>query len=116
MDSPHELADRQRALAEGPRPRKVALGLKQASEVVEAPRRIGMLSTEHLLADCQRALVERPRPRTVALVLKQASEVVEALRRIGMFGAEHLLADRQRLKSPTRVSAEHHHTPAYRPL
>ena len=74
MDSPHELADRQRALAEGPRPRKVALGLKQASEVVEA------------------------------------------LRRIGMFGAEHLLADRQRLKSPTRVSAEHHHTPAYRPL
>ncbi len=35
------LADRQRALIERPRPRKDALGLKQAGEVVGARRRIG---------------------------------------------------------------------------
>ena len=55
------LADRQRALVERPRAGKVALVLKQAGEVVEARRRIGMLGAERLLADRQRALVERPR-------------------------------------------------------
>ncbi len=90
------LPDRQRALVERPRPRKVALVLKQEGEIVEALRRIGMLGAERLLADCQRALEERPRPGKVALVRKQAGEVVEARRRIGMLGAERLLADRQR--------------------
>ena len=56
------LADRQRALEERPRPRKVALGLKQAGEVAEAPRRIGMVGAERLLADGQRALEQRARP------------------------------------------------------
>jgi hypothetical protein len=47
-----------RALKEWLGRRKVALGLKQAREVVEAPRRVGMLRAEHLLPDCQRALEE----------------------------------------------------------
>ena len=63
------LADRQRALVERPRHRKLALGLKQAGEVAEARRRIGMLGAERLLADRQRALEERPRRRKVALGL-----------------------------------------------
>ncbi|MFZ0496626.1 MAG: hypothetical protein WAM10_13660, partial [Methylocella sp.] len=54
------LADRQRALMERPRASKVTLGSKQAGEVVEARRRIGMLGAEHLLIDRQRALMERP--------------------------------------------------------
>ena len=37
------LVDRQRALVQWPRRRKVALGLKQEGEVVEARRRIAML-------------------------------------------------------------------------
>ena len=81
---------------ERPRAGEVALGLKQAGEVVEARRRIGMLGAERLLADRQRALEERPRAGEVALGLKQDGEVVEARRRIGMLGAERLLADRQR--------------------
>ena len=80
--------DRQRALEERSRSRKVALGLKQAGKVVEASRRIGMLGAERLLADRQRPLEERPRPRKVALVLKQDGEVVEANRRIGMLRTE----------------------------
>ena len=79
-------ADRQRALEERPRPRKVALGLEQDGEVVEARRRIGMLGAEHLFADRQRALVERPRPCKVALGLKQDGEVVEALAVSGCSG------------------------------
>ena len=63
LGAEHLLADRQRALEERPRRRKVALVLKQDGEVVEARRRIGMLGTEHLLADRQRALEERPRLR-----------------------------------------------------
>ena len=45
------LSDRQRALQERPRPGRVALGLKQEGEKVEAPRRIGMLGTENLFAN-----------------------------------------------------------------
>ena len=56
------LADRQRALEERPRAGEVALGLKQAGEVVEARARYRVLGAERLLADRQRALVERPRP------------------------------------------------------
>src|SRR5580658_3114560 len=56
----HLLADRQRALVERPRARKVALVLEQEGEIVEALRRVGMLGPKHLLADRQRALVERP--------------------------------------------------------
>src|SRR5262249_40924330 len=82
----HLLMDRQRALKERPRPRKVTLGLKQDGEVVEALRRSGMLGTEHLLADRQRALTELPGPRKVALGPKQAGEVVEAPRRSGLVG------------------------------
>ena len=54
LGTEHLLVDRQRALEERPRPRKVALGLQQAGEVVEARRRIGM-SGRDLLADRQRA-------------------------------------------------------------
>src|SRR5208337_3347531 len=90
------LADRQRALQKRTRPGKVALGLKQTREVVEARRRIGMLGAERLLADRQRALQKRTRPDKVALGLKQKGEVVEARRRKGILGAERLLADRQR--------------------
>ena len=64
------LVDRQRTLEKRPRPGKVALGLKHAGEVVEAPCRIGMLGAERLLGDRERALEERPRPREVALVLE----------------------------------------------
>jgi hypothetical protein len=81
LGAEHLLADRQRAVEERPRPRKVVLVPKQDGEVVEALRRFGMLGAEPLLADRQRALVERPRPRKVALGPKQASEVIEALRR-----------------------------------
>jgi hypothetical protein len=62
LGAEHLLADRQRALIERPRLRKIALDLKQAGKTVEAHRRIGMLRAEHLLADRQRALIERPRP------------------------------------------------------
>jgi hypothetical protein len=48
------LADRQRALIEWSRPRKVALVRKQASEVVETRPRVWMLGPERLLADRQR--------------------------------------------------------------
>ena len=63
LGAEHLLVDRQRALEERPRRRKVALVLKQDGEVVEARRRIGMLGAEYLLADRQRALEERPRLR-----------------------------------------------------
>src|SRR5262245_51687036 len=65
------LAYRQRAFKERPRPRKVALVLKQPSEVVEARRRIEMLGAERLLVYRQRAFKARPRPRKVTLVVKQ---------------------------------------------
>ena len=52
LGTEHLFADRQRALEERPRPRKVALGLEQEGEVVEAFRRIGMLRAERLFADC----------------------------------------------------------------
>jgi hypothetical protein len=48
------LADRQRALVERPRRRKIVLRLKQAGEVVEALPSIGMVGAERLLADRQR--------------------------------------------------------------
>ncbi len=57
-------------------PRKVALGLEQAGEVVEAPRRIGMLGAEHLFAYRQRALEERPRPRKVALAWSRMARLL----------------------------------------
>ena len=47
------LRDRQRALEERPRSGEIALGLKQACEVVEARRGQGMLGPERLLADRQ---------------------------------------------------------------
>ena len=72
------LADRQRPLVERPRAGEVALGLKQAGEVVEARGGRGMLGAERLLVDRQRPLVERPRAGEVALGVKQAGEVVEA--------------------------------------
>src|SRR5215475_2727011 len=49
----HLLAGRQRTLVQRLRPRKVALLVKHASEVVEAQRRRGMLGSERLLADRQ---------------------------------------------------------------
>ena len=64
------LADRQRALEERSRPHKVALVLKQAGEVVEARRRIGMLGAEQLLTDRQRTLEERSRPRICSSAIK----------------------------------------------
>ena len=45
------LMDRQGALAERPRPRKVALIVKQQGEGVEGRRRIEMIGVEHLLMD-----------------------------------------------------------------
>jgi hypothetical protein len=51
----------------------VALLLKDAREVVEAFRRIGVLGAERLLRHHQCALEERPRPRKNALGLKQLS-------------------------------------------
>ena len=44
------LQDRQRPLEKGPRADQIALGLKQAGEVVEARRRFGMLGAERLFA------------------------------------------------------------------
>ena len=55
------LADRQRALEQRPRAGEIALGPKQAGEVVEAQRRIRVFGAERLLSDRQRALEERPR-------------------------------------------------------
>src|SRR5208282_6494082 len=63
-------ADRQLPLDERPRPRKVALGVKQEGKIDEARGGI-MVGAERLLADRQRALVKRQRARKVALVLKQ---------------------------------------------
>jgi hypothetical protein len=60
-----------------PRPNKVALGVKQIGEIVEAHHRIGVLGPKRPLADRQRALVEWPRPREVALVLKHIGEADE---------------------------------------
>ena len=51
---------------------------EQASEVVEALRRVGMLGAKHLLLDRQRALMERPRPREVALGPQQGCEVLKS--------------------------------------
>ena len=90
LGAEHPFLDRQRSLVKRACPRKVALDLKQEGEVVEAPRRIGMLEAERLFADRQRALEERPSLRKVALVLSQEGEVVEARRRIGMLGARRL--------------------------
>src|ERR1700674_2147674 len=90
------LADRQCAVVERPRSRKVALSLKQAGEVAEVRRRFGMLGAVHLLVDRQRAVVERSRPRKVTLVMKHAGEVVEDRCRIGMLKAKRLLVNRQR--------------------
>src|SRR5258707_49993 len=70
--------DRQRALEEQPRPSNLALGIKQATEIVEAVRRIGMLRAEGLRVYRQRALKEQPRPCKVALVLEQVREAAEA--------------------------------------
>src|SRR6266511_2838488 len=91
----HFFMYRHRALKERPRPRKVALVVKQKGEVVEARRRVGMLGAEHLLAYRQRAFQERPCPRMVTLGMEQLAETVEALRCSGMFGAERLFADGQ---------------------
>src|ERR1700674_434855 len=77
----HLLANRQRALEELPRLRKVALGLEQEGEIAEVSCRIGMIGAEHLLVNPKRALVERPRPPKVALGLEQEGEVIEARRR-----------------------------------
>ena len=73
------------------RSREVALGLKQAGEVVEAKRGIGMVGAERFLIDRQRALIERPRSFEVAQVLKQQGEIVEARRCIGMLGTKRPL-------------------------
>ena len=59
----HFLVDRQRALEELSRSRKLALVLKQAGQIVEAYRRTGMLRAEHFLVDRQRALEELSRSR-----------------------------------------------------
>ena len=88
--------NRQRALVERPRPRKVTEGMKQDSEVVEARRRIGMLGAERLLADRQCALTQRPRAPIVGLSLKHDGDVGKAPRRTRMLRAERLLVDRQR--------------------
>ena len=80
------LVDRQGALVERSRSREVALGPKQAGEVVEALRRIGVVGAERPLADPQGALVERSRRCEVALGPKQAGEVVEARCRMGWSG------------------------------
>ena len=74
----------------------IAERVEQRGELVEAPRRVGMLGAEHFLVNRQRALVERPCPGKVPLGLQQVGEVVEARSRVGMLGAKHLLADRQR--------------------
>ena len=96
LGAQHLLVNRQRALKEGPRPRKVAVVSEQAGEVVEARPRIGMLGAESPLADGQRALVERPRPHNVALVLEQAGEVVEAGRGSGMLGPQRFFTHGKR--------------------
>src|SRR5258708_1996531 len=59
LGTEHPLADRQRALVEWARRRRLALGPKQASEVVEVHCRIGMLRSSYLLVDSQCALKER---------------------------------------------------------
>ena len=59
LGAEHLLADHQRPLKQRPGTRKVALGLKQASEVIEAVRDIRMLGAERLLTDRQRCLEER---------------------------------------------------------
>jgi hypothetical protein len=72
LGAEHLPADRQRALNERSRPRKIALKMKQDGEVVEALRCIRMVGAEHLLVDRRRALVERPRARKVALMYRDA--------------------------------------------
>ena len=102
------LVDRQRPFVEHPRAAEVALGVKEAGEVVEVRRNVRMLKAVHFFVDRQRPLVERPRAGEIALGLEQDGEVVEALRGVGMLRAERLLADRERpleerpraLKSP----------------
>ena len=77
--------DPQRALKEQPRASKIALGLKQTREIIDAFCRIGMIGSEHLLCkDFQGAPIEPPRADEIALGLKQTGEVIEARRRIGM--------------------------------
>ena len=62
---------RQRPLGERPRPREVALGLKQGREVDEAVHRVGMLRTEHLFAYRQRA-----QTRTIPIIFANIADPV----------------------------------------
>src|SRR5260370_1038855 len=76
------LPNRQRALIERPRPGKVALGLKQVGEVVEARRRLGMLGAEDLFADCQRIAKKRLGLRVSRAPVEIAAHPVQKVRPI----------------------------------
>jgi hypothetical protein len=65
------LADRQRPLVKRLRTRIVALSPKQASEVVEARARIGMLGSQRLLNGSKRPLATRLRSPEAAIVWNQ---------------------------------------------
>jgi hypothetical protein len=77
LGAKHLFADRQRALGERLRLRKLALGVQQVGEVIEDQWRIGMLRTECPLANRKRALVERPRSLNIALRGERVGEVVK---------------------------------------
>ena len=64
----HLLADRQRALQEWQRSRKVPLRSKQGGE---DGARVRMLGAKRLLVDRERAFREWARPRKVAPIIKQ---------------------------------------------
>jgi hypothetical protein len=67
----HLLADRQRALQEWQRSRKVSLRSKQGGEDGEVCCRVRMLGAKRLLVDRERAFREWARPRKVAPIIKQ---------------------------------------------
>ena len=86
------LTNRERALGELACLRKLALRAQQATETVEAGRRIGMVGSQGFFANSKRALEERARCRKLAPIPQYASKIVETARRIRMVMSELLLA------------------------
>jgi hypothetical protein len=79
LGAEHLLGDRQRALEERPRPRKVALVRKQQGEVVEARGRIWMLGAERLFSYRQ-CIAEKLRRLRVSRAAVQIASVIQAAR------------------------------------
>src|SRR4051812_8406124 len=74
----HFLPDCQGALEMAPRPQKVALRLKLASQIVQARGRIEMLRAGHFRPDCQSAFQKLLCADKVPLILCKDGEVIEA--------------------------------------